>query len=422
MVHGAGLAGPSASRRRRHGEASTRTAERRTSSGGPRRSSGGTGGHRLLAVRLDRAQGATQAGRSRRGARATPSRRRRSPCCGTATTTRPGRGRRPDRRRALSLDATCPASARTSPSTSATRSTRRCARTPTSSRPSPPAGITDMSLVLIDVWTYGKALMPEQCAGPASGLVRRLAARRLPAATRTPTRSPGLKFIVDMNTMELLEIEDDHDVGSPDVQGEYIPGIVDRRAAHRSQTAAHHPARGRLVHGRGHRAALAELVDATGVQLPRGPGHLPGRLRRPRRRPRRRLPAVLRRDGRPLPRLLVRPLPAHRLRRRRVGPGLHDHLARARLRLSRRDRLRRRGAARQHGRAVRHLERDLPPRGGQRGPLEARRRQHRRRGPPDAPAWSSPATSPWPTTSTSSTGASTRTATSSARYAPPGSW
>ena len=38
-------------------------------------------------------------------------------------------------------------------------------------------GITDMSLVLIDVWTYGKALMPETVAGPATGLVRRLAPR-----------------------------------------------------------------------------------------------------------------------------------------------------------------------------------------------------------------------------------------------------
>ena len=37
-------------------------------------------------------------------------------------------------------------------------------------------------------------------------------------------------------------------------------------------------------------------------------------------------------------------------------------------------------------------------------------------------AWSSPSTSPWRTTSTSCTGGSTRTAASSARSAPPGSW
>ena len=65
-------------------------------------------------------------------------------------------------------------------------------------------------------------------------------------------------------------------------------------------------------------------------------------------------------------------------------------------------------------------ERDLPARGGQRRPLEARRRHDRRRGPADAPAWSCPATPRSRTTSTSSTGASTRTATSSARSGRPG--
>ena len=41
---------------------------------------------------------------------------------------------------------------------------RRCAAgsTPTSIAALAERGFTDMSLVLIDVWTYGKALMPEQ--------------------------------------------------------------------------------------------------------------------------------------------------------------------------------------------------------------------------------------------------------------------
>ena len=47
-----------------------------------------------------------------------------------------------------------------------------------------------------------------------------------------------------MNTLELLEIEDDHDHGQPDVDAEYVPGPWTGRAAHRPQAAAHHPARG----------------------------------------------------------------------------------------------------------------------------------------------------------------------------------
>ena len=100
----------------------------------------------------------------------------------------------------------------------------------------------------------------------------------------------------------------------------------------------------------------------------------------------RRAPAVVRRDGRALPRPDARPLPPHRVRHRRVGPWLHDDVARARLRLPRRDPLPRRGAARHARRAVHDPQRDLHPRGGQRGPVEARRRAGRRRGAPRAPA------------------------------------
>src|SRR3954463_2476454 len=64
-------------------------------------------------------------------------------------------------------------------------------------------GITDMSLVMIEVWTYGRALMPEKYRGRRVGwcVVGRGA---------TPQGSPyahpvsGLKIVVDMNTIELL--------------------------------------------------------------------------------------------------------------------------------------------------------------------------------------------------------------------------
>ena len=80
------------------------------------------------------------------------------------------------------------------------------------------------------------------------------------------------------------------------------------------------------------------------------------------------------------------PLPANRIRHRRVGPRLHDHVAGARLRLP---------AARSAtwtrccttARASRtHHQRHLHPRGRQRRALEARRPRHRRRGAPDAAA------------------------------------
>ena len=174
-------------------------------------------------------------------------------------------------------------------------------------------------------------------------------------ARETPEGNPyahpvsGLKLIVDMNTLELLEIEDHHDYGLPDGRWRVRPAGTGHPGAHRPQAAAHHPARGRLVHRRRQRAAVAELDDAARLQLPRGSGDLPGHLRRPGHRARRRLPDVVRRDGRALPGPGLRPLPAHRLRHRRVGARLHDHLAGAGLRLPRRDRLRRRRAARHQG-------------------------------------------------------------------------
>jgi primary-amine oxidase len=85
-------------------------------------------------------------------------------------------------------------------------------------------GITDMERVLIEAWTYGKALMPAQYRD------RRLAWCDVwyrATANGNPYAHPvsGLKPIVDMNTHELLELEQDSDHGMPDVQGEYAPGL-----------------------------------------------------------------------------------------------------------------------------------------------------------------------------------------------------
>jgi primary-amine oxidase len=85
-------------------------------------------------------------------------------------------------------------------------------------------GVTDMSLVFIDVWTYGKGLMPEAWRDRRLGWCD-VWLRETPSGNPYAHPVSGLKFIVDMNTMELLEIEEQHDVGLPEVQGEYIPGV-----------------------------------------------------------------------------------------------------------------------------------------------------------------------------------------------------
>jgi primary-amine oxidase len=84
-------------------------------------------------------------------------------------------------------------------------------------------GILDMSLVRIEVWTYGRALMPAQY------LDRRLGwcdvwYRAAPGGNPYAHPVSGLKIIVDVNTLALLEIEDDHNDGQPDVDAEYVPG------------------------------------------------------------------------------------------------------------------------------------------------------------------------------------------------------
>ena len=130
----------------------------------------------------------------------------------------------------------------------------------------------------------------------------------------------------------------------------------------------------------GHLLTWQDWRLRTGLQPPRGPGAAPGCLPRRRKMALGGAPALVRRDGRALPGRQPGPLPADRVRHRRVGPGLHDHLAGPGLRLPGRDRLPGRGGARLPRRAPDHTERDLHPRGGQRDRLEARRRAGRRRG------------------------------------------
>src|ERR1700735_803588 len=68
-------------------------------------------------------------------------------------------------------------------------------------------GITDMSRVLADMWAYGAAFVPDRYAGRRIGwcdLWHRGSERGNPYAHHVT----GLHPVVDLNSMELLEIED----------------------------------------------------------------------------------------------------------------------------------------------------------------------------------------------------------------------
>ena len=90
-------------------------------------------------------------------------------------------------------------------------------------------GITDLSLVLTDVWAYGAALVPERYRGLRLGwsdVWRRDSEQGNPYAHHVS----GLHPVVNLNRMMLLEIEDSPDGGrshdEPGVRGEYLPGLT----------------------------------------------------------------------------------------------------------------------------------------------------------------------------------------------------
>lgn len=85
-------------------------------------------------------------------------------------------------------------------------------------------GIHDLGLVLIEVWTYGRALMPERYRDRRVGWCD-IWYRATPEGNPYAHPVSGLKVILDMNTLELLEIENHHDFGQPSVDGEYLPGL-----------------------------------------------------------------------------------------------------------------------------------------------------------------------------------------------------
>jgi primary-amine oxidase len=86
-------------------------------------------------------------------------------------------------------------------------------------------GITDPDLALVDVWTYGAHLIPTAYEGRRIGWCD-VWLRDFHDSNPYAHPVSGLKLVVDLNTMELLEIEDTPSAGFPEVQGEYVPKHV----------------------------------------------------------------------------------------------------------------------------------------------------------------------------------------------------
>ena len=214
-------------------------------------------------------------------------------------------------------------------------------------------GITDLGLVLFDTWTYGHALVPQRhrnrrmgwvdvwCRGTAGG---------------NPYAHPvnGLHPLVDLNQMELLEVGDTHRVDPPGVMGEYAPSLVPGQRP-RDDLAPLEISQpdGASFSLAGHALSWQKWTLRIGFNYREGlvlhqVGYADGdRVRPVAHRLSLAEMVVPYRDPSP------GPLPAHRLRYRRMGPRFHDHVPAARLRLPRRDPLPGRGPARHRRRALR---------------------------------------------------------------------
>ena len=90
-------------------------------------------------------------------------------------------------------------------------------------------GITDLSLVLVDVWAYGAALVPERYRGRRIGWAD-VWLRSTPNGNPYANPVGGLHPIVDLNQMVLLELEDDErgpvGAGERPTMGEYLPELT----------------------------------------------------------------------------------------------------------------------------------------------------------------------------------------------------
>ena len=90
-------------------------------------------------------------------------------------------------------------------------------------------GVTDLSRVLSDMWAYGAAFVPERYAGRRIGWCD-VWVRGSDKGNPYARHLSGLHPVVDLNTMELLELEDNYEGGpESEANGEYLPDLLPMR-------------------------------------------------------------------------------------------------------------------------------------------------------------------------------------------------
>lgn len=93
-------------------------------------------------------------------------------------------------------------------------------------------GITDLDLVFMDTWTYGAAVAPPEYRDRRIGWSDTWL-REGPGTNPYATAVSGLHCVVDLNSMELLRVEDDDPFAGggqpPKAMGEYVPKHIPER-------------------------------------------------------------------------------------------------------------------------------------------------------------------------------------------------
>lgn len=89
-------------------------------------------------------------------------------------------------------------------------------------------GITDLDNIFMDTWTYGDAVAPPEYRDRRIGWSDTWYKQ---AAGANPYAHPvsGLHCVIDVNSMEVLRVEDDGSAEKPDVMGEYVPHHIPER-------------------------------------------------------------------------------------------------------------------------------------------------------------------------------------------------
>ncbi len=139
-------------------------------------------------------------------------------------------------------------------------------------------GITDVDLVFMDTWTYGDAVAPPEYRDRRIGWSDTWV-RNAPGANPYANPISGLHCVIDLNSMELLRIEDtgpfSEGSGATGADGRVRSQAHSRTdlrvlAARTTQAVGDHPIRGAVLRPGGQPPEMAELESAGGVQPPRG--------------------------------------------------------------------------------------------------------------------------------------------------------